>query len=149
MYRVSGGAFYLLRHHRAHHIDPDFAVFVGGVQAVARQRGDQWPVLCQWQPGHPQDPLSNEEFFVTTSDGAAVGSDDGIFYTNSAGEIVIEGLEPGTTVTALFLVARHHLDQLEIARGGVEEDQGLLVVGPHRYRSPRWRGLSWTANPKP
>ena len=37
---------------------------------------------------------------MTTSDGAAVGSDDGIFYTNSAGEIVIEGLEPGTTVTA-------------------------------------------------
>lgn len=37
---------------------------------------------------------------MTTSDGAAVGSGDGIFDTNSAGEIVIEGLEPGTTVTA-------------------------------------------------
>ncbi len=32
--------------------------------------------------------------------GAAVGSGDGTFYTNSAGEIVIEGLEPGTAVTA-------------------------------------------------
>ena len=32
--------------------------------------------------------------------GAPVGPGDGTFYTNAAGEIVITGLEPGTTITA-------------------------------------------------
>ena len=50
--------------------------------------------------GTDREPLAGVCFKVTTGDGAAVGSGDGTFYTNSAGEIVIEGLEPGTTVTA-------------------------------------------------
>ena len=50
--------------------------------------------------GTDREPLAGVCFKITTSDGAAVGSGDGTFYTNSAGEIVIEGLEPGTTVTA-------------------------------------------------
>ena len=37
---------------------------------------------------------------LTDSTGAAVGPGDGVFYTNAAGEIVIEGLEPGTSITA-------------------------------------------------
>ena len=32
--------------------------------------------------------------------GAAVGPDDGVYYTDKAGEIVLNGLEPGTTVVA-------------------------------------------------
>ena len=39
-------------------------------------------------------------FKVTDSRGTAIGPGDGTFYTNAAGEIVIEGLEPGTTVIA-------------------------------------------------
>ncbi len=50
--------------------------------------------------GTDREPLAGVCFKVTTGDGAAVGPGDGTFYTNSAGEIVIEGLEPGTTVTA-------------------------------------------------
>ena len=50
--------------------------------------------------GTDREPLAGVCFKVTTGDGAAVGPGGGTFYTNSAGEIVIEGLEPGTTVTA-------------------------------------------------
>ena len=50
--------------------------------------------------GTDQEPLAGVCFKVTTGDGAAAGSGDGTFYTNSAGEIVLEGLEPGTTVIA-------------------------------------------------
>ena len=37
-------------------------------------------------------------FKVVDGNGGAVGPDDGIYYTDKAGEIVLEGLEPGTTV---------------------------------------------------
>ena len=50
--------------------------------------------------GTDREPLAGVRFKVTEGSGAPVGSGDGIFYTNSAGEIVIEGLEPGITVTA-------------------------------------------------
>ena len=40
----------------------------------------------------------------------------------------------GNVGDTLFLVASHHLDQLEITRRGVEENQGLLIVWPHRHR---------------
>ena len=39
-------------------------------------------------------------FKITDGGGTPLGSGDGTFYTNSAGEIVIEGVEPGTTVVA-------------------------------------------------
>ena len=39
-------------------------------------------------------------FKVTDGSGAAVGADDGVYYTDQAGEIVLTGLEPGTTVIA-------------------------------------------------
>ena len=39
-------------------------------------------------------------FKVVDGSGAPVGPGDGTFYTNAAGEIVIEGLEPGTVITA-------------------------------------------------
>ena len=50
--------------------------------------------------GTNREPLAGVCFKVTEGSGTPVGSGDGTFYTNSAGEIVIEGLEPGTTVTA-------------------------------------------------
>ncbi len=50
--------------------------------------------------GTQNEPLAGVAFKVTDSTGAAVGPGDGVFYTNAAGEIVIEGLEPGTSITA-------------------------------------------------
>jgi len=50
--------------------------------------------------GTANEPLAGVAFKVTDSTGAAVGPGDGVFYTNAAGEIVIEGLEPGTSITA-------------------------------------------------
>ena len=50
--------------------------------------------------GTNYEPLAGVCFKITEGSGTPVGSGDGTFYTNSAGEIVIEGLEPGTTVTA-------------------------------------------------
>ena len=50
--------------------------------------------------GTDREPLAGVCFKVTEGSGTPVGPGDGTFYTNSAGEIVIEGLEPGTTVTA-------------------------------------------------
>ncbi len=50
--------------------------------------------------GTKNEPLAGVAFKVVDGSGAAVGSGDGVFYTNDAGEIVIEGLEPGTTITA-------------------------------------------------
>ncbi len=50
--------------------------------------------------GTNREPLAGVCFKVTEGSGAPVGPGDGTYYTNSAGEIVIEGLEPGITVTA-------------------------------------------------
>ena len=45
-------------------------------------------------------PLKGVTFRVTDSSGAVVGQSNGEFVTDEAGQIVIEGLEPGITVTA-------------------------------------------------
>ena len=50
--------------------------------------------------GTAREPLAGVCFKVTEGSGTPVGPGDGTYYTNSAGEIVIEGLEPGITVTA-------------------------------------------------
>ena len=50
--------------------------------------------------GTDYEPLAGVCFKIVDGAGKPVGSGDGTFYTNSAGEIVVEGLEPGTTVTA-------------------------------------------------
>ena len=41
-------------------------------------------------------PISDVQFFVTESDGTVVGDGNGYFTTDSAGTILIEGIEPGT-----------------------------------------------------
>lgn len=43
-------------------------------------------------------PISDVQFFVTESDGTVVGDSNGYFTTDSAGTILIEGIEPGTTL---------------------------------------------------
>jgi len=43
-------------------------------------------------------PLSDVEFFVTTSDGSVVGDANGKFVTDSAGTFLVEGIEPNTTL---------------------------------------------------
>ena len=43
-------------------------------------------------------PLSDVEFFVTTSDGTVVGNANGKFVTDSAGTILISNIAPGTTL---------------------------------------------------
>ncbi|MEH2941019.1 collagen binding domain-containing protein [Lawsonibacter sp. JLR.KK007] len=50
--------------------------------------------------GTANEPLAGVAFKVVDGSGAPVGPSDGVFYTDAKGEIVIEGLEPGTTVTA-------------------------------------------------
>ena len=45
-----------------------------------------------------KEPLSDVEFFVTTSDGTVVGNANGKFTTDSAGTFLIEGINPGTTL---------------------------------------------------
>lgn len=44
------------------------------------------------------EPLSDVEFMVTTTDGTVVGDTNGKFVTDSAGTILIEGIDPGTTL---------------------------------------------------
>lgn len=44
------------------------------------------------------EPLSDVEFMVTTADGTVVGDANGKFVTDSAGTILVEGIDPGTTL---------------------------------------------------
>ena len=57
-------------------------------------------IIHKYIEGTANEPLAGVAFKVTYGNGAAVGPGDGVFYTNAAGEIVIEGLEPGATVIA-------------------------------------------------
>ena len=45
-----------------------------------------------------REPLSDVQFFVTESDGTVVGDGNGYFTTDSAGTILIENIDPGTTL---------------------------------------------------
>ena len=48
--------------------------------------------------GASLEPLSDVEFFVTTSDGTVVGNANGKFVTDSTGTVLIENIDPGTTL---------------------------------------------------
>ena len=52
------------------------------------------------------EPLSDVKFFVTTSDGTVVGNANGYFTTDSAGSILIENINPGTTLVAKETTAK-------------------------------------------
>lgn len=55
-------------------------------------------VLVKKVSSADNSPLSDVEFFVTTSDGAVVGDANGKFVTDSAGSFLVEGVEPGTSL---------------------------------------------------
>ncbi|WP_289773685.1 prealbumin-like fold domain-containing protein, partial [Phocaeicola sartorii] len=57
-------------------------------------------IIQKFIEGTENEPLSGVAFKVTDDSGAAVGPDDGVYYSDKAGEIVLSGLEPGTTVKA-------------------------------------------------
>ena len=57
-------------------------------------------IIRKFIAGTENEPLSGVAFRVVDGSGAAVGPDDGVYYTDKAGEIVLDGLEPGMTVTA-------------------------------------------------
>lgn len=57
-------------------------------------------IIRKYIEGTENEPLSGVAFKVIDGSGAAVGPDDGVYYTDKAGEIVLTGLEPGTTVKA-------------------------------------------------
>ena len=55
-------------------------------------------VLVKKVSSADNSPLSDVEFFVTTSDGAVVGDSNGKFVTDSTGSFLISGIDPGTTL---------------------------------------------------
>jgi len=57
-------------------------------------------IIHKYIEGTANEPLAGVAFKVVDGNGGAVGPDDGIYYTDHAGEIVLEGLEPGITVVA-------------------------------------------------
>ena len=57
-------------------------------------------IIRKFIEGTENEPLSGVCFKVVDGSGAAVGPDDGVYFTDKAGEIVLEGIEPGTTVIA-------------------------------------------------
>jgi len=57
-------------------------------------------IIRKFIEGTENEPLSGVAFRVVDGSGAAVGPDDGLYYTDKSGEIVLEGIEPGTTVIA-------------------------------------------------
>ena len=57
-------------------------------------------IIRKFIEGTENEPLSGVAFKVVDGNGGAVGPDDGVYYTDKAGEIVLEGIEPGTTVIA-------------------------------------------------
>ena len=51
-------------------------------------------------------PLPDVQFFVTESDGTVVGDGNGYFTTDSQGTILIEGIDPGTTLVVKETIAK-------------------------------------------
>ena len=56
-------------------------------------------VIKKYIEGTDREPLSGVAFLVTDGNGGAVGNNDGVWYTNSEGEIVIPDLEKGMVIT--------------------------------------------------
>ena len=57
-------------------------------------------IIRKFIEGTENEPLSGVCFKVVDGSGAAVGPDDGCYYTDKAGEIILDSIEPGTTVIA-------------------------------------------------
>ena len=72
----------------------------GGNDVVVENDRKMTLTIKKYITGTNREPLAGVCFKLTDGFGAPIGAGDGTFYTNSAGEIVIPDLEPGTTVTA-------------------------------------------------
>ena len=57
-------------------------------------------LITKLSDDNKHEPLSGVEFLLTDSSGNYLGNDNGRFTTNAAGEILVDGLEPGMTVIA-------------------------------------------------
>ena len=57
-------------------------------------------VIHKYVEGTANEPLAGVAFKVVDGNGGAVGPDDGIYYTDKSGDIILTGLEPGMTVVA-------------------------------------------------
>ena len=97
-------------------------------------------IIRKFIEGTQNEPLAGVAFKVVDGSGAAVGPDGGVYYTDHAGEIVLDGIEPGTTVIAreIKTVEGYVLDgtpqTIEIVGGQVQQltfwnkRAGTLVV---------------------
>ena len=56
-------------------------------------------VIRKYIEGTDREPLAGVAFKVTDGNGGAVGPNDGVWYTNAEGEIIIPNLEQGTVIT--------------------------------------------------
>ena len=87
----------------SHVIDtPPQTVYLSGkAQEVVQVHFGNSPkgaVLIKKVSGADNTPLSDVQFFVTDATGAIVGDGNGYFTTDSAGSILIDNLDPGTTL---------------------------------------------------
>ena len=57
-------------------------------------------LITKLSDDNQRSPIPNTDFLLTYSDGTFVGNDNGIYTTNAAGEILVDGLEPGVTIIA-------------------------------------------------
>ena len=64
-------------------------------------------LLVKKVDGISSKPLSDVQFLVTDSTGAVVGSANGRFVTDSSGSILIEGIDPGTTLVVRETMAKN------------------------------------------
>jgi len=97
-------------------------------------------VIHKYVTGTENEPLASVAFRVTDGSGAAVGPDDGVYYTDKNGEITLTGLEPGMTVkvqetkTVDGFVLDGTPQEIQIKAGSVQNltfwntRQGALVI---------------------
>ena len=99
----------------------------GGNELIVYDEPLSTLVIKKYIEGTDREPLSGVAFLVTDGNGGAVGNKDGVWYTNSEGEIVIPDLEQGTVITVreVKTVAGYVLDgtpkQIEIKNSDVHE----------------------------
>ena len=84
--------------------EPQTVWISGEDQDVVTLRFGNAPLGCllitKLSDDSKHEPLSGVEFLLTDSSGHYLGNDNGRFTTNAAGEILVDGLEPGMTVIA-------------------------------------------------
>ena len=82
-------------------------------------------IIQKFIEGTENEPLNGVAFKVTDGAGAAVGPDDGVYYTDHAGEIVLSGIEPGTTVKAREIKTVDLVDTIRSDKNGLASSRPL------------------------